>query len=163
MFDLAKVQAALVANGVDGWLLYDFRGNNPIARSILDLDGKKPGSRRFFYFIPDRGTPVKIVHAIESATLDHLPGSRTVFFRWQELEKAVETAVTGRARIAMEYSPRNANPYVGRVDAGTVELVRSFGPEVVSSGDLAQEFEATWDDAPMADAPQGGRSDRLRL
>ncbi|WP_435019561.1 M24 family metallopeptidase [Tundrisphaera sp. TA3] len=146
MFDLEKVQSALHEAGLDGWLLYDFRGSNPLARRILDLGDRKPGSRRFFYFIPARGTPVKVVHAIESAALDHLPGTKRVFSRWQELEAAVGEQVAGRSRIAMEYSPRNANPYIGRVDAGTIEMVRSFGPEIVSSGDLIQEFEATWDD-----------------
>jgi Xaa-Pro dipeptidase len=146
MFDLGAVQAALLDFGLDGWLLYDFRGGNPLARRILDLDGRPAGTRRFFYLVPARGTPRKLVHRIESAALDHLPGERGVYLRWQELEDGVAALVSGLFRVAMEYSPRNANPYVSRVDAGTVELVRALGAEVVSSGDLIQQFEATWDD-----------------
>jgi Xaa-Pro aminopeptidase len=146
MFDLARIQSAITEFGFDGWLLYDFRGSNVLARRILDLSEKHPGSRRFFYWIPASGTPQKVVHRIEDSALDDLPGDRTIFLKWQELEAAVKACVGGRRRVAMEYSPRNANPYVSKVDAGTIELVRSFGPEIVSSGDLVQLFEATWDD-----------------
>src|SRR5262249_29390093 len=86
----------------------------------------------------------KLVHRIESGALDHLPGGKTVYLKWQELEAGVAALMRGARRVAMEYSPKNANPYVSRVDAGTVELVRSNGIEVVSSGDLVQQFEATW-------------------
>jgi Xaa-Pro aminopeptidase len=146
MFDLAAIQAALGAFGLDGWLFYDFRGGNALARRILDIDERGMGTRRFFYMVPAQGTPRKLVHRIESSALDHLPGPARVYLRWQELEAGVAELVAGMSRVAMEYSPRNANPYIARVDAGTVELVRSFGAEVVSSGDLVQMFEATWDD-----------------
>ena len=146
MFDLAAIQSALQGFGLDGWLFYDFRGSNVLARRILDLEGRPTGTRRFYYLVPARGTPRKLVHRIETGALDHLPGERRVYLRWQELEEGVAELVGGLARLAMEYSPRNANPYIARVDAGTVELVRSFGAEVVSSGDLIQVFEATWDD-----------------
>ncbi|MBX3442246.1 MAG: aminopeptidase P family protein [Planctomyces sp.] len=149
MFDLAKVQTALQEFGVDGWLLYDFRGSNVLTRRILGL-GEPAGSRRFFYWVPASGAPRKIVHRIEDSALDDLPGERTIYLKWQELEAALESCVSGVRRIAMEYSPRNGNPYVSKVDAGTVELIRSFGPEIVSSGDLVQLFEATWDDAQWA-------------
>lgn len=141
---IESIQEALRAAGLDGWLLYDFRGGNPLARRILGMEGMKPGSRRVFYFIPAEGEPARLVHAIESGALDHLPGPKTVYLRWQDLEAGVGALVAGRSRVAMEYSPRNANPYISRVDAGTVELVRSFGAEVFSSGDLIQHFEATW-------------------
>ncbi len=150
MFELGPVQDALREYGLDGWLLYDFKGSNPLARRILDLDGRKPFSRRFFYLVPAEGTPIKLVHAIESGALDHLPGEKRAYLRWQELEAGVAALVAGRSRVAMEYSPRNANPYISRVDAGTVELVRSAGAEVVSSGDLVGRFEATWDDDQWA-------------
>src|SRR5947199_7345845 len=131
MFDLPAVQAAIRAQGFDGWLLYDFRGSNILAQRIVGLDEKKL-SRRWFYFVPATGEPKKLVHAIEPASLDHLPGGRkTVYRRWQELEAGVGQLVSGAKRVAMEYSPRNANPYIGRVDAGTVELVRSFGCDVL--------------------------------
>jgi Xaa-Pro aminopeptidase len=146
MFNLAAVQDALGQFGADGWLLYDFRGSNLLALRILDLAEKTPGSRRLFYFVPADGEPRKLVHRIESGALDHLPGSKRVYLRWQELEAGVHALVQGAKKIAMEYSPRNANPYISRVDAGTVELVRSFGVEVLPSGDLIQLFEATWDD-----------------
>ena len=150
MFELGPVQDALKEYGLDAWLLYDFKGSNPLARRILDLDGRKPFSRRFFYLIPAEGAPIKLVHSIETGALDHLPGSKTVYLRWQELEAGVEGLVEGRAKVAMEYSPRNSNPYISRVDAGTVELVRSFGAEVVPSGDLVGRFESTWDDEQWA-------------
>jgi Xaa-Pro aminopeptidase len=146
MFDLAAIQSALQEFGLDGWLFYDFRGSNGLARRILDLEARPTGTRRFYYLVPARGTPRKLVHRIETGALDHLPGERRVYLRWQELEEGVAELVGGLTRLAMEYSPRNANPYIARVDAGTVELVRSFGVEVVPSGDLIQVFEATWDD-----------------
>lgn len=145
MFDLTAVQAAIREAGCDGWLLCDFRGQNVLAQRVAGVGPKL--SRRWFYFVPASGEPRKLVHAIEPGSLDHLPGSRkTVYRRWQDLEAGVAELVGGAKRVAMEYSERNANPYIGRVDAGTVELVRSFGCEVVGSGDLIQQFEATWDD-----------------
>ncbi|MCA9091684.1 MAG: M24 family metallopeptidase, partial [Planctomycetaceae bacterium] len=108
------------------------------------------GSRRCLYFIPAAGTPMKIVHRIEDSALDHLPGEKTIYLKWQQLEAAIESCVRGCKQLAMEYSPGNGNPYVSKVDAGTVELVRSFGAEVVSSGDLIQLFEATWDEEQWA-------------
>src|SRR5205085_1581459 len=107
-------------------------------------------TRRWFYFVPADGEPRKLVHAIEPHALDALPGAAQRYLRWQELEAGVAQLVAGRRRLAMEYVPRNANPYVSRVDAGTVELVRSCGVEVVSSGDLVQQFEACWDDDQWA-------------
>src|SRR5690349_4799293 len=138
MFDLNAIQSALREFGLDGWLLYDFRGSNVLARRVLDLDARPPGSRRFFYFIPAEGEPRKLVHRIETGALDHLPGERRVYLRWQELEAGIAALVEGRRRVAMEYAPRVSNPYIARVDAGTVELVRGLGVEVVSSGDLVQ-------------------------
>ena len=150
MFDLAAVQAALTEQRLDGWLLYDFRGLNVLARRVLGFGSDAILSRRWFYFIPAKGEPRKLVHRIEPAALDAYPGSKRVYLRWQELEEGVGALLAGAKRVAMEYVPRNANPYVARVDAGTVELVRSFGAEVVSSGDLVQQFEACWDDAQWA-------------
>jgi Xaa-Pro aminopeptidase len=150
MFDLASVQKALGDLGLDGWLLYDFRGLNVLARRVLGLSTEHMLSRRWFYFLPARGEPRKLVHRIESGALDAFPGSKRVYLRWQELEAGVAALVAGAKRIAMEYVPRNANPYVSRVDAGTVELVRSCGVEIVPSGDLIQLFEACWDDEQWA-------------
>jgi Xaa-Pro aminopeptidase len=150
MFDLPSVQAALQQLGLDGWLLYDFRGLNILARRVLGFSSDSMLTRRWFYFIPARGEPRKLVHRIEPHALDAVPGSAQAYLRWQELEAGVAALVAGTRRVAMEYVPRNANPYVSRVDAGTVELVRACGPEVVSSGDLVQLFEACWDDEQWA-------------
>jgi Xaa-Pro aminopeptidase len=147
MFDLAAIQAALQEQQLDGWLLYDFRGLNLLARRIVDLNPEQMLSRRWFYLVPAYGEPRKLVHRIEPGALDHLPGSKRIYLRWQELEAGVAAILADCRRIAMEYVARNANPYVSRVDAGTVELVRSFGIGIVSSGDLIQMFEACWDDA----------------
>src|SRR5215213_3555152 len=129
MFDLAAVQKALQELGLDGWLLYDFRGLNVLARRVLDMSPDRMLSRRWFYFVPARGEPRKLVHRIESGALDAYPGGKSVYLRWQELEAGVGTVLGGAKRVAMEYVPRNANPYVSRVDAGTVELVRACGAE----------------------------------
>ncbi|MCA8997414.1 MAG: M24 family metallopeptidase [Planctomycetaceae bacterium] len=149
-FDLESIQSALQEFQIDGWLLYDFRGSNELARRVLKLSDGAMGSRRCVYWIPATGEPRKLVHRIEDSALDHLPGGKTIYLRWQEFEQGIRDCVEGRARVAMEYSPGNGNPYVSKVDAGTVELVRSFGSEVVSSGDLIQLFEATWDDHQWA-------------
>ena len=132
--------------GLDGWLFYDFRGANILARRVSGLDQKPVGSRRFFYFVPAQGEPRKLVHRIETAALDILPGEKAIYLRWQDLEAGVAELLRGSRRVAMEYAPRVSNPYVSRVDAGTIELVRGCGVEIVSSGDLIQQFEATWDD-----------------
>jgi Xaa-Pro dipeptidase len=150
MFDLPAIQSALRQFGFDGWLLYDFRGLNVLARRVLGFNDNLFLSRRWFYFIPVQGEPRKLVHRIEPHALDHVPGSQQVYLRWQELEANVKTLVQGVRRVVMEYVPRNANPYVSRVDAGTVELVRSFGVEILPSGDLVQLFEACWDDEQWA-------------
>jgi Xaa-Pro dipeptidase len=146
MFDLTKTQAAIRQFGFDGWLLYDFRGSNILARRILGISDQAHTSRRFLYWVPAQGEPRKIVHRIEDSTLDFLPGQKVVYLRWQDFQGSIRDAVSGSKRVAMEYSAKNLNPYVSKVDAGTVELVRSFGPEVASSGDLVQLFEAVWDD-----------------
>ena len=150
MFDLASVQQAIAAQSLDGWLLYDFRGLNLLARRVIGLSPDQMLSRRWFYFVPAKGEPRKLVHRIEPHALDALPGSAKAYLRWQELEAGVGEMVKGSKRVAMEYVPRNANPYVSRVDAGTVELVRSFGMEIVPSGDLVQTFEACWSDEQWA-------------
>ena len=147
MFDLKAVQQSLTEFGLDGWLFYDFRGSNILTRRVLELDPKGLSSRRFFYFVPAQGEPLKLVHRIETAALDALPGEKFVYLRWQELEAGVARLLKGSRRVAMEYAPGVSNPYISRVDAGTIEFVRSCGVEVVSSGDLIQQFEATWDDS----------------
>lgn len=146
MIELAAIQKALSDLQLDGWLLCDFRGNNPLARRILKFPEGGMETRRWAYFIPRSGVPHRLVHRIEAAALDHLPGDKTVYLRWQEYEAGLKYLVGSARRVALEYSPRNAIPYLARVDAGTVELIRSFGAEPVSSGDLVQLFEACWDE-----------------
>jgi Xaa-Pro aminopeptidase len=142
---IPDVQEALKEDGLDGWLLYDFHGSNPIARRLTGLDEQsKMTTRRWYYLIPAEGEPRKLVHAIESHNLDHLPGSKTVYSQRESLASGLKSILGGAHRVAMEYSPGNAIPYVSRVDAGTVEAVRDAGADVASSGDLIQRFEALW-------------------
>jgi Xaa-Pro dipeptidase len=146
MFDLTAIQAELVKAKIDGWLFYDFRGSNVLARRILQIRDDAVTTRRYFYCVPASGSPRKLVHRIESGTLDHLPGDKHVYARWQDLDTGLRALLAGMNRVAMEYSPRNAIPYISRVDAGTFEAVRAHNIEVVSSGDLVQRFEAAWSD-----------------
>ena len=143
MLDPAAVSEALREAKLGGWLLYDFRGSNPLAHRLLGLDAKPTQSRRLFYFVPADGPPRKLVHRIERGSLDHLPGEKRVYLSRQELRAGVEELVRGAGTVAMEYAPDGGNPYVSTVDAGTVELVRGCGAEVVGSGDLVSRFEAT--------------------
>jgi len=147
---IPAVQRALTEEGLDGWLLYDFHGSNPIARRLTGLDGTaKMTTRRWFYVIPATGEPKKLVHAIEPYNLDHLPGGKTIYSQREKLSEGLRSVLGGLKRVAMEYSPGNAIPYVSRVDAGTVEAVRQLGIDVASSGDLIQRFEAIWSDAAL--------------
>lgn len=157
MFDLASVQEAIRSQNLDGWLLYDFRGLNVLARRVLGVSADAILSRRWFYYVPASGEPRKLLHRIEPHALAELPGQKQLYLRWQELEASVKEILAGAGTVAMEYVPRNANPYVSRVDAGTVELVRSCGVEVVSSGDLVQLFEACWDDEQWASHLEAAR------
>lgn len=150
-FDLAAIQQALRENKVDGWLFYDHHHRDPLAYSILGLDPNAHVTRRWYYFIPSGGgVPQKLVHRIESGRLDSLPGEKTEYSSWQELEQKLEGIMLGAEKIAMQYSPRNANMYVSMIDAGTIELIRDMGMEVVTSADLVSHFEAVLTDAQLA-------------
>jgi Xaa-Pro aminopeptidase len=148
--NLAPIQEALRARGLDGWLLYDFRHMNPIASRVAGFGVERHMTRRWFGLIPAEGEPRWLHSAIEAHHFAELPGTKVAFVGWRDLEAALAAMLRGRARVAMEYSPGNAIPYVARVDAGTVELVRSLGTEVVSSADLVQAFEARWGAAGLA-------------
>jgi Xaa-Pro aminopeptidase len=159
--NLRRVQAAIVEGGLDGWLLYDFHGTNPIARRILgfhELTDAPKTTRRWFYWVPALGEPRKLVHRLEPHALDHLPGPAHVYLTWQELEQKLAETIGGggRARVAMEFSPRARLPYVSRVDGGTIELVRAAGAEVLSSADLAQRFEGTLEEEARQDHRRTG-------
>jgi Xaa-Pro dipeptidase len=149
---VAEIQAALRYAKLDGWLFYDFRHSDLLAYRILKLDENTFASRRWFYYVPASGEPVKIVQSIEQSKLDSLPGRKLVFGGWQELHARLRevlgaTAKKLKTRIAMQYSPMNDIPYISRVDAGTIELVRSFGVEPVTSAELVQQFEAVFSPA----------------
>src|SRR5262249_50126401 len=154
--NVPAIQEALERAGIDGWLFYSFRDSDPIAASILGVGGEGHiATRRWFYFIPARGGPVKIVHSIERGVLDHLPGLTLIYLPWQQLhqhlkDSLLQTSSSGSPRIAMQYSPNNAIPYLSRVDAGTIELIRSFGIEVVSSADLVNHFECAWSSTQLS-------------
>ena len=144
------MQAALREQQVDGWLFYDHHNRDPLAYRILGLGARQHVTRRWFYWVPTEGLPQKLVHRIEHGRLDSLPGAKAMYSSWQELESGLATLVGNARRIAMQYSPRNAIMYVSMVDAGTVELLRDFGKEVVSSADLVSHFEAVLTEAQIA-------------
>jgi Xaa-Pro aminopeptidase len=149
--DVQAIQAALRADGLDGWLLYDFQGVNPIARALAGLGGsRKMTTRRWYYLIPASGTPRKLVHRIEAHTLDAVPGDATPYAGHESLRDGLARLLDGCRRVAMEYSPRCAIPYLSRVDGGTLEQVRACGVDVLSSGDLVQQFMARWSDEAVA-------------
>ena len=142
---VAEVQRALADERLDGWLLYDFQGSNPIAARLSGLAAaNKMATRRWYYLIPAVGEPRGLVHAIERHNLDGLPGDKQPYAGRDRLEAGLRGLLKGMKRVAMEYSPGNNIPYISRVDAGTIESVRDLGVEVVSSGDLVQRFEALW-------------------
>ena len=149
--DIGAVQKALKADGLDAWLLYDFHGSNPVSFRLAGMGGAGHlATRRWFYLIPQSGEPKALVHAIEQYNLDHLPGSKSIYAGRAQLQAGLTRLLKGLKRVAMEYSPNCAIPYVSRVDAGTIELIRGLGVEVMSSGDLIQQFEAHWNDAAIA-------------
>lgn len=146
---VAHLQEVLQQHQIPGWLFYDFRGLDPIAHSVLGLDPTAHATRRWFYLVPARGEPRKLVHRIESGRLDQLPGEKRVYLRWQELDRELRSMLEAVPTVAMQYSAGNAIPYVSRVDAGTLEMVRSAGAQVVSSADLIQQIDAVWSGAQV--------------
>ena len=148
--NLGDIQSALRDQRLDGWLFFDHHYRDPLAYRILGLGDNLHVTRRWFYYIPAVGEPKKLVHRIESGRLDSLPGTKAVYSSWQELESQVETLLAGQTKLAMQYSPRNAIMYISLVDAGTIELLRGMGKEIVSSADLVSQFEAVLTDAQLA-------------
>ena len=148
--NIPAIQAALRDANLDAWLFYDHHHRDPLAYSILGLDPAMHVTRRWFYLVPATGEPRKLVHRIESGRLDTLPGSKTEYSAWQELDAALESMLAPHTRIAMQYSPGNAIMYVSMVDAGTIERIRAMGKEIVSSADLVSQFEAVLTDAQIA-------------
>jgi len=156
---IAEIQRALVEDRLDAWLFCDFRGSDPIGREVLGL-GDGLATRRWFYLVPAAGAPRALVSAVEPSVLAGLPGETGVYRTWQELQAGLGAILAGMRRVAMQYSPNNDVPYVARVDAGTVELVRRCGSEVVSSADLVQRFEAVWSSEQYASHCRAARAVR---
>ncbi len=148
---IKSIQLVLREQKIDGWLFYDFWKRNEYAQRILKFPEHVMNTRRFFYLIPDRGEPKKLVHSIERWNLDHLPGDKTIYLSWQSLEEELAKILAGLKVVAMEYSPGNAIPYISKVDAGTIEMVRKTGVNVVSSMNLIQYFEARWSEEAYKD------------
>ncbi|MGQ9617762.1 MAG: M24 family metallopeptidase [Candidatus Aminicenantia bacterium] len=153
---IPEIQKTIKEFGLDGWLFYDFHGRDPISYRVLKLDPHKMATRRWYYLIPAEGEPNKLVHNIEKERLDSLPGEKFVYLKWQERIELLRKILEGTKKIAMQYSPMNSIPYISTVDAGTVELVRSFGIEVVSSADLIQIFEAVLDEEEFLSHKRAG-------
>jgi Xaa-Pro aminopeptidase len=144
--NLPAIQAALRERNMDAWLFYDHHHRDPIAYRVLGLPAGLMVTRRWFYVIPAKGEPVKLVHKIESRHLDTLPGNKLQYSGWQELFDQVKAMLANFRDIAMQYSPNNLVFTVSLVDGGTLEMIRGLGKNVVSSGDLVAQFEATWTD-----------------
>lgn len=154
---IAEIQQALRAAQLDGWLFYDFHNRDIIAYRILGLDVAKMSTRRWYYFVPAQGEPRKLCHSVEPHRLDALPGGKKIYLPWQQMQALLQETLGDAKRVAMQYSPNCQIPYVSMADAGTVELVRSFGVEVVSSADLVQRFEAYVDAKGFETHLEGGR------
>jgi Xaa-Pro dipeptidase len=148
--DLKAIQSALHERNIDAWLFYDHHHRDPIAYRVLGLPENAMVTRRWFYIIPREGEPTKLVHRIEAGRLDSLPGAKREYSSWRELWDNLQAMLVRHRTVAMQYSPNNLIPYIGLVDAGTVELIRSFGKEIVSSGDLVGRFEAAWSEEQIA-------------
>lgn len=148
---IQSIQQALREYKIDGWLFYDFWKRNEYAQRILEYPKHILNTRRFFYLVPAVGEPRKLVHSIERWNLDHLPGEKTIFLSWQSLQSGLKNLLNGMKSVAMEYSPGNAIPYISKVDAGTIEMVRSAGVDLVSSMNLAQYFESRWSETAYRD------------
>ncbi|HME11424.1 MAG TPA: M24 family metallopeptidase [Candidatus Acidoferrum sp.] len=159
--DVREIQKDLRAAGLDGWLFYDFRGRDPIAQRLLKLpEGMR--TRRWFYFVPAKGAPRKLLHKIETLALESLPGAALYYAGHAELQVNLKKLLAGAKRVAMQYSPKNQIPYIAMVDAGTIELVRLAGAKVLSSADLVQKYEACWTAEQLASHRAAGAAiDRI--
>src|SRR6185436_1050205 len=161
--NVEAIQSALKKQNLDGWLFFDHHQRDPLAYRVLGFAPKRHVTRRWYYLIPADGEPAGLVHNVEPGILDVLPGKKARYSGWQEQTGGLQAQLGGRRRIAMQYSRQCAIPLVSMVDAGTVELVRSLGADVVSSADLIQYFEARWSEAALESHLEAGRRvDRVR-
>ncbi|MGH7986492.1 MAG: M24 family metallopeptidase [Candidatus Binataceae bacterium] len=150
MTRIETIACALADASLDGWLFYDFRLSDPLAYRILGLSEQGLTTRRWFYYLPAVGQPAALLSALEARRLDGIPGQRVIYSSERRMLEGLASILAGARRIAMNYSPQCAIPYVSRVDAGTVELVRALGVEIISAADLIQQFEATLDAGQLA-------------
>lgn len=157
MINIERIQQEIRKQDMDGWLFYDFHNRDAMAYRILRLAFNKFTSRRWYYFIPVEGEPRKLVSGVEPSKLDSLPGKKTIYRAWGDQHRLMQELLKGSGKVAMQYSPNNNIPYVSMVDAGTVELIRSFGVEVVSSANLVQVFEAVIDEKGYQAHLQAGK------
>lgn len=161
--NIEAIQQSLLERNLDGWLFFDHHRRDPLAYRILHLPDDVNPSRRWYYFVPAKGETRKLVHRIESHVLDSVPGAASMYSSWSEQESNINTMLAGCRRIAMQYSPNCAIPYVSMVDAGTIELIRAAGVDIESSADLIQLFEARWtEDQFQMHVEAGKRVDTAR-
>jgi Xaa-Pro dipeptidase len=161
--ELAKIQQEIRSQKLDGWLFFDHHLRDPLAYRVLGLAADKAPTRRWYYLIPASGKPRGMEHRIERGILSSLPGEKIPYSSWTEQVAALRKLTAGLRRVAMQYSPQCAIPYVSMVDAGTVELVRAAGVEVASSAELIQVFEARWTTEALESHLEAGRRvDRVR-
>lgn len=155
--NVSEIQKAIRQEGVDGWLFFDHHRRDPLGYHVLGFAAEGIVSRRWYYFIPAEGEPRGLVHKIESHVLDALPGEKVRYAGWEQQRRGLGDLVGGARRIAMQYSPECAVPYVAMVDGGTLELVRSCGVEIVSSANLVQFFEARWNAGQLESHLEAGK------
>ena len=141
---ITDVQSYLHEHHIDGWLLYDFHRKNTYACQFLEIPASTHLTRRLFYWIPKTGEPLKILHAIESHVLEHLPGKKKTYHTWESFDLQIKDLLQDKKVVAMEYSPRNRIPYVSLVDGGIIDLIKESGVQVVSSGPFLQYFTCVW-------------------
>jgi Xaa-Pro aminopeptidase len=161
--NLAEIQEQIRNEGADGWLFFDHHHRDPIAYRVLGLSEALHVTRRWYYFVPAQGDPSKLVHRIEDKMLDSLPGGKTTYSSWGEMQDALRSILGNISRVAMQFSPHCMIPYVSLVDAGTVDLIRNIGKDVVTSASLVQYFEARWSEEQLEMHREAGRKvDRVR-
>ncbi len=155
--ELEKIQIAIKALGADGWLFFDFHNRDHLGMKILGMSQKGLSTRRWYYFIPAEGEPAKLAHRVEPTKLDHLPGKKHMYSSWRELHSNLKDILGASKKICMQFSPLNAIPYVSITDGGTIDLVRSFGHEIISSADLVSKFEALLDEKAVKSHFKAGK------
>jgi Xaa-Pro aminopeptidase len=155
--DLEKIQTAIRSLGADGWLFFDFHNRDHLGLKILGMNQKGLATRRWYYYIPADGEPAKLAHRVEPTKLDHLPGRKQMYSSWRELHANLKDILGSPRKIAMQFSPLNAIPYVSIADGGTIDLVRSFGHEIISSADLVSQFEALLDEKAVKSHFKAGK------